>query len=68
MTKNGKRMIGLSHRRNFGNYSIKYGNTQRELIRMYHFDMKKSVDEIQELINCPRPSIRARIHEIKNGR
>ena len=52
-------------RRFFGFYKNKVGMHQRDAVKAY-LEMGKSVDEIQELLKCPRASIRGRISELKN--
>ena len=39
------------------NYKKEFGGTQKELIFLY-LSRGKSVDEIQQLLKCPRASIR----------
>jgi DNA-directed RNA polymerase specialized sigma24 family protein len=53
-------------RRFFHHYKKEYGATQREAIKLY-YEVGKNIDEIQELLKCPRPSIRRCISEIKRG-
>lgn len=48
------------------NYRKEFGGWQYDLIRLY-YSMGKSVDEIQELLKCPRPSIRGRLSELKKN-
>ena len=44
-------------RRFFHHYKREFGGTQQQLIYLY-LSRGKSIDEIQELLKCPRPSIR----------
>lgn len=60
-------MSKMSGRRFFHNYKKEYGGTQKELIFLY-LDRGKSRDEIQELLKCPRASIRRCEHEWNKGK
>lgn len=67
--KTGNRETGCvsrmkNKRRYFGNYKKKVGLTQKDAVEFYH-TIGKSVDEIQNLLQCPRASIRGRLSELK---
>jgi len=47
-------------------YRKEYGGWQYELIHLY-FLQGKNIDEIQELLKCPRASVRGRLSEIKRA-
>lgn len=53
-------------RRNFGNYKKKVGATQLEAVYLYH-KMGMSVQEMQDLLTCPRASIRGRISQLRKA-
>jgi len=44
-------------KRHVHDYKREFGGTQKELLYLY-FQMGKGNDEIQELLKCPRASIR----------
>jgi hypothetical protein len=44
-------------RRHFHYYKKEFGGFQKDLILLYH-SRGKDINEIQELLKCPRPSIR----------
>ena len=49
-------------------YKPLIGETQKRAVELYYFQMHKSIEEIQELLHCPRASIRGRLSEIKKER
>jgi len=59
--------MDMSKVRFFHSYTREYGGSQRELVELY-LKRGKNVDEIQELLKCPRASIRGRKSELKKAR
>ena len=58
----------MGTRRFRGYYKPLIGETQKGAVELYYFELHKTVDEMQELLHCPRASIRGRISELKKER
>lgn len=54
-----------NNKRYFHNYKKEYGGTQKDMIDTY-LRLGKEINEIQELLRCPRASIRGRMSELRN--
>lgn len=52
-------------RRYFGTYTKTHGMKQKDMVELYS-KLGKSIEEMQDLLACPRASIRGRLSEIKH--
>jgi len=48
---------GLMTRKHVHNYTKEFGGTQKELVFLY-LSRGKGIDEIQDILKCPRASLR----------